>query len=60
MGLLKACKQLKFKAISAGKPTYWQTNENKTPDLSDFFMYINITSNYMKIEETWYMNPPFF
>ncbi|KAI5720084.1 hypothetical protein M8J77_001627 [Diaphorina citri] len=38
-------------ALSTGKPTYWPTDPNKIPDLLDFFVYKNVSINYMTIEE---------
>lgn len=37
-------------------PIYWPTDTNKIPDLIDFFIIKNISSNYCQIEEEWDMN----
>jgi hypothetical protein len=37
--------------ISTGKPTYWPTEPKRNPDLIDFFVVKNISTNYIKIEE---------
>lgn len=54
--LLAASKQLKCEVLSTGKPTYWPTDPHKIPDLIDFFVIRNISSNYIHIEEAWDMN----
>jgi hypothetical protein len=41
---------------STGKPTYWPADPNKTPDLIDFFVIKDISSNYIKIEESLDLN----
>lgn len=42
--------------VSTGKPTYWPTDPNKTPDLIDLFVTKNVSPNYMKIEEAYDLN----
>lgn len=54
--LLAACRQLNCETLSTGKPTYWPTDPNKIPDLIDFFIVKNISTNYLLIEEGWDMN----
>lgn len=49
--LFKIIKENKGEFVSTGKPTYWPTDPNKTPDLIDFFIYKNISANYMMIDE---------
>lgn len=49
--LLKAVKELRCEFISTGKPTYWPTDQNKIPDLIDFFIFKNISSNFLYIDE---------
>jgi hypothetical protein len=49
--LYKAAVDFGCEFISTGKPTYWPTDLNKTPDLIDFFVIKNISPNYTKIEE---------
>jgi hypothetical protein len=39
-----------------GKPTYWPADPNKTPDLIDFFVIKNTSSNYFEIEESLDLN----
>jgi hypothetical protein len=39
--------------ISTGEPTYWPSDQNKTPDLLDFFIYKNIAMNCIQIETNW-------
>jgi hypothetical protein len=41
---------------STGKPTYWPADPIKTPDLIDFFVIKNISSNNIKIEESLDLN----
>uniref|UniRef100_A0A0A9XM38 RNA-directed DNA polymerase from mobile element jockey n=1 Tax=Lygus hesperus TaxID=30085 RepID=A0A0A9XM38_LYGHE len=36
---------------STGKPTYWPTDTEKIPDLLDFFIVKNISTNYLLVEE---------
>lgn len=36
--------------ISSGEPTYWPTDRNKIPDLLDFAVTKNISSNYITAE----------
>ena len=50
--LMKAMNVCNCEAISTGKPTYWPSDPNKTPDLIDFFIIKNITCNYMQIEDS--------
>lgn len=49
--LFKSLKDNDGDFISTGKPTHWPTDQNKIPDLIDFFIYKNISENYMMIEE---------
>ena len=37
--------------MSTGKPTYWPTDRQKTPDLIDFFVIRKISKLFLKIEE---------
>ncbi|KAI5754873.1 hypothetical protein M8J77_012232 [Diaphorina citri] len=50
--LYNAMTKYKAEAISTGSPTYWPTDPHKTPDLLDFFVFKNLSSNYMMIEDT--------
>lgn len=54
--LLHAIKETKCDVISTGKPTYWPTDTNKVPDLIDFFIYKNITTSFIHIEEGYDMS----
>lgn len=49
--LYKAAAKYGCEFLSTGKPTYWPTDPNKIPDLIDFFVVKNISTNYIKIEE---------
>jgi hypothetical protein len=49
--LIKALNKYKCEAISTGKPTYWPTDPGRIPDLLDFFITKNLSSNYIKIED---------
>lgn len=42
--------------VSTGKPTYWPTDLNKMPDLIDFFVIKNVSTNYIKIDEVYDLN----
>ena len=39
-----------------GKPTYWPTDTEKIPDLIDFYVTKNISSNYIQIEDNLELN----
>lgn len=54
--LFEAIKELKCDFISTGKPTYWPTDPNKIPDLIDFFVYKNISCNFLQIDESHELN----
>lgn len=49
--LLAAIRENDSEAYSTGRPTYWPTDQNKIPDLIDFFIIRKISANYMKIDE---------
>ena len=49
--LMRAIRSNKCEVLSTGKPTYWPADQNKQPDLIDFFITKNIHSNYIMIEE---------
>jgi len=49
--LLETINEHKCEAISTGKPTYWPTDTEKFPDLIDFYIIKNISSNYIQIED---------
>ena len=53
--LLKAIRKNGCEALSTGKPTYWPTDTNKIPDLIDFFIVKNISTNFVQVEEGWDM-----
>jgi hypothetical protein len=50
--LLSAMQENKCQPLSNGKPTYWPTDLGKIPDLIDFFIIKNISTNYIKIEDS--------
>lgn len=54
--LLKAMNDYKCEPISTGKPTYWPTDPAKIPDLIDFFIVKNISSNYIHIKDSVELN----
>lgn len=54
--LMAAIKETNCDVISTGSPTYWPTDPLKIPDLIDFFVYKNISSNYLKTEQSYDMN----
>lgn len=54
--LLSAIREHGCEPLSTGKPTYWPTDPAKIPDLIDFFIIKNISSNFMKVEESYEMN----
>lgn len=37
---------------SSGEPTYWPTDNMKTPDLIDFFITKGLSDNYVKVENS--------
>jgi hypothetical protein len=49
--LLKAINEYKCEAISMGKPMYWPTDPERIPDLIDFYIIKNISSNYIQLED---------
>ena len=49
--LYEVIKEISGKYHLMGKPTYWPTDRKKTPDLVDFFVTKNISSNTIKVEE---------
>lgn len=50
--LHKACRALKCEIYSGNEPTYWPSNEQRIPDLIDFFVTKNIPKNFIYIENT--------
>ena len=38
-----------YSFLSTGTPTYWPTDENKIPDLLDFFIINRISTTYIDI-----------
>ena len=54
--LLSAVRYNKCQVISTGKPTYWPTDPQKIPDVIDFFVYKNLTSRFLNIEEGYDMS----
>jgi len=49
--LLKDTININAEIISTRKTTYWPTDQNKIPDLLDFFVMKSISSNYVEIIE---------
>lgn len=49
--LYYAMQRCKAEAISTRSPTYWPTDPLKIPDLLDFFIYKNLSANYMTVED---------
>ena len=54
--LFKAAADYGCEFISTGKPTYWPSDSNKTPDLIDFFIVKNVSTNCTRTEEGLDMN----
>jgi hypothetical protein len=50
--LVYAISRQNCKYLNTGEPTYWPSNPNKLPHLSDFFILHGITSNYMQVESS--------
>lgn len=48
--LYKALQSTGCSTLSTGAPTYWPTDPQKIPDLIDFFITRNFSSEYMHIE----------
>jgi len=48
--LYRAGKEYRCEFLSAGTPTYWPTDPEKTPDIIDFFISKGITSKYAYLE----------
>jgi hypothetical protein len=51
--LTRIIQEQKYSYLSAGTPTYWPTDSNKTPDLLDFFVINGISSEYMEVEPSY-------
>lgn len=49
--LRQAIKELGCNYHSSGKPTYWPTDQNKIPDLLDFFIARKVSPNFIDVEE---------
>jgi hypothetical protein len=49
--LYKAVADTGCEIVSNSKPPYWPTDPKKIPDLLDFFVIKNISTNCIKIEE---------
>lgn len=47
--LFKAIIDKKVEALSTGTPTHWPTDPQKIPDLIDFFLVKNLSSNYITL-----------
>ena len=48
--LYKAIQNSGFSTLSTGEPTYWPTDNKKTPDIIDFCVFKGISNNYLKAE----------
>ncbi|KMQ83299.1 reverse transcriptase [Lasius niger] len=46
-----AIRELGCNFHSSGNPTYWPTDNNKIPDLVDFFISKKVSSNFISIED---------
>ncbi|CAL1672120.1 unnamed protein product [Lasius platythorax] len=49
--LYKAGAECKCEFHSTRKPTYWPTDQNKIPDLIDFFVTKGVSNNYIQVED---------
>lgn len=49
--LLESIKKTNANYHSTGNPTYWPTDRNKIPDVVDFFITKNISSNTTQVKE---------
>lgn len=54
--LLNAVNELKCDVTSTRSPTYWPSDQHKVPDLIDFFIYKNLSSNYLQTKQSYDMN----
>lgn len=52
----EAIKEHGRESVSTGKPSYWPTDPTRIPDLIDFYIIKNISTNFLQIEEGWDMN----
>jgi len=50
--LSKVIQEKNYTVLSSGTPTYWPTEENKIPDLLDFFVTKGISSTYTGIQSS--------
>lgn len=44
--------QMKFEFHLTGKPTYWPTNTNKSPDGIEFFVVKGVSADYIHFEKS--------
>lgn len=49
--LYKAGAECKCEFYSTRRPTYWPTDQNKIPDLIDFFVVKGVSNNYIQVED---------
>lgn len=54
--MLESVREYGCETLSIGKPTYWPTDPSRIPDLIDFFIIKNISTNFLHIEEGWDMD----
>lgn len=50
--LFNAITEHKCEPLSTGKPTYWPADQTKIPDVIDFFVIKDVSTNYIKIEDS--------
>jgi hypothetical protein len=50
--LYKSVTEINLDFVSSGQPTYWPTDQNKIPDLLDFFIIKGISLNYLDVESS--------
>ncbi|KAL1448307.1 hypothetical protein WDU94_003690 [Cyamophila willieti] len=51
--LYNTMQRYKVEAISTGSPTHFPSDPNKKPDVIDFFIFKNLSANYMTIENNY-------
>lgn len=51
--LLRSISKNHVAALSGGRPTYWPTDPNKTPDLIDFFLHKGLNKRLFGVENSY-------
>jgi len=51
--LSKVLQEKNYSFLSTGSPTYWPTDDNKIPDLLDFFITNGISTTYVDIQASY-------